>query len=87
MPVRMYERRLKGYSIIGYVIEQEAPPPPPAVRSLSVIAPACQSMKTVVSSQQKTRSGRSVPLAPLRGIGIGQDYFRSISTKIEFTIA
>ena len=29
MLARMYERRLKGYGIIGYVIEQEAPPPPP----------------------------------------------------------
>lgn len=32
MLARMYERRLKGYSTIGYVIEQEAPPPhPPSV--------------------------------------------------------
>ena len=31
MLARMYERRLKGYSTIGYVIEQEATPPlPPA---------------------------------------------------------
>ena len=29
MLARMYERRLKGYSTIGYVIEQEAPPPHP----------------------------------------------------------
>jgi superfamily II DNA or RNA helicase len=31
MLARMYERRLKGYAAIGYVIEQEtAPPCPPA---------------------------------------------------------
>jgi hypothetical protein len=31
MLARMYERRLKGYAAIGYVIEQEATPPcPPA---------------------------------------------------------
>jgi superfamily II DNA or RNA helicase len=28
MLARMYERRLKGYSTIGYAVEQEAPPPP-----------------------------------------------------------
>jgi hypothetical protein len=27
MLARMYERRLKGYSTIGYVIEQETSPP------------------------------------------------------------
>lgn len=32
MLARMCERRLKGYSTIGYVIEQETPPPhPPSV--------------------------------------------------------
>jgi hypothetical protein len=32
MLARMYERRLKGYAAIGYVIELEATPPsPPAV--------------------------------------------------------
>jgi hypothetical protein len=32
MLARMYERRLKGYAAIGYVIEQEINPPcPPAV--------------------------------------------------------
>ena len=32
MLARMYERRLKGYAAIGYVIEQEIHPPcPPAV--------------------------------------------------------
>jgi hypothetical protein len=31
MLARMYERRLKGYAAIGYVIEQETSPPrPPA---------------------------------------------------------
>jgi len=31
MLARMYERRLKGYAAIGYVIEQKATPPcPPA---------------------------------------------------------
>jgi len=30
MLARMYERRLKGYSTIGYVIEQETSPPHPA---------------------------------------------------------
>jgi hypothetical protein len=27
MLARMYERRLKGYSTIGYVVEQETSPP------------------------------------------------------------
>jgi superfamily II DNA or RNA helicase len=31
MLARMYERRLKGYSGIGYVIEQETPSSPAAV--------------------------------------------------------
>jgi superfamily II DNA or RNA helicase len=30
MLARMYERRLKGYSAIGYVIEQETFPPHPS---------------------------------------------------------
>jgi len=29
MLARMYERRLKGYGAIGYVIEQETSPPVP----------------------------------------------------------
>jgi hypothetical protein len=37
MLARMYERRLKGYSAIGYVIEAEAfPPDSPAPLSGSV---------------------------------------------------
>ena len=74
----MYERRLKGYSIIGYVIEQEAPRRPQPVPNST----RGQSMNTVVRSQQKKRSGRSVPFATLRGIGIGHDYFRSISNGL-----
>jgi hypothetical protein len=30
MLARMYERRLKGYAAIGYVIEQESTPPGPS---------------------------------------------------------
>ena len=30
MLARMYERRLKGYAAIGYVIEQEKVPPQPS---------------------------------------------------------
>jgi hypothetical protein len=35
MLARMYERRLKGYAAIGYVVEQEtlAPGPPTAARA------------------------------------------------------
>jgi hypothetical protein len=35
MLARMYERRLKGYAAIGYVVEQEtlAPVPPTAARA------------------------------------------------------
>ena len=35
MLARMYERRLKGYSTIGYVVEQEAPPPPHETEAVS----------------------------------------------------
>jgi hypothetical protein len=35
MLARMYERRLKGYGAIGYVVEQErCPPDPPVVPHL-----------------------------------------------------
>ncbi len=36
MLARMYERRLKGYGAIGYVIEQEASPPHPPATAQSV---------------------------------------------------
>jgi superfamily II DNA or RNA helicase len=42
MLARMYERRLKGYSIIGYVIEQDAPPPPPPSAACPKLRPCAR---------------------------------------------
>ena len=39
MLARMYERRLKGYCTIGYVIEQDAAPPEPPVGAHSQLGP------------------------------------------------
>ena len=68
MLARMYERRLKGYSTIGYVIEQETSPPyPPAAptrrlgrcRSLPLVklATAKDTMMTKRTRRRQTERG------------------------------
>ena len=80
MLARMYERRLKGYSIIGYVIEQEAPPPPhrPQPVPNCTRAPEHEHCRPLPAEK---RSGRAVPFATLGGIG-WHDYFRSVSNGL-----